>query len=103
MAGIYFKIMADEAELTGYFRMGGHVSVLGIVSVSIELYLELRYEFASGKCVGKAVLTIEVELFFFSISVQIQCERKFAGSNGDPTFAQMIEPPVWTEYCDAFA
>jgi hypothetical protein len=103
MAGIYFKIEVDEAQLTGYFRLGGNVSVLGIISVSIELYLELRYEFASGKCVGKAVLTIEVELFFFSISVKIQCERKFAGSNGDPTFVQLVEPQTWDVYCDAFA
>ena len=35
----------EKAELTGYFRMGGEVDVLGIISVSIELYLSLKYEF----------------------------------------------------------
>jgi hypothetical protein len=113
MAGIYYRMESGDASLTGYFRLHGEVSVLGIISASIELYLELRYEFSSGKCVGKACLTIEVSVFMFSISVTITCERKFAGSNGDPSFAQLMEPyidPVsnvlvepWSEYCAAFA
>jgi hypothetical protein len=115
MAGIYFMMQKnpEKAELTGYFRMGGNVDVLGIISVSIELYLELKYEFSSGKCVGKATLTIEVEVLFFSASVEISCERKFAGSNGDPTFKELMAPyadPVtleetkpWETYCQAYA
>lgn len=90
MAGIYFRMEQDAASLTGYFRLGGHVNVLGIITASLELYLELRYEFQSGKCVGKAELTIEISLFIFSGSVTITCERKFSGANGDPTLRQML-------------
>ena len=90
MAGIYFRMEQDEASLTGYFRLGGHVSVLGLISASIELYLELEYEFSSGKCTGRASLTIEVSVLFFSGSVTIECEKKFAGSNGDPSLRQMM-------------
>ncbi len=113
MAGVYYRMESGDASLTGYFRLYGEVSVLGIISASIELYLELRYEFSSGKCVGKATLTIEVSVFMFSISVSITCERKFAGSNGDPSFKELMAPyidpvsslPVepWNEYCAAFA
>jgi hypothetical protein len=118
MAGIYFKMETKndrlEATLTGYFRMGGYLSVLGIISVSIELYLSLTYETATGKCTGVAELTIEVEVLFFSVSVKVRAERKFSGSNGDPTFAELMEPypdPVdssimvdpWEKYCKAFA
>lgn len=117
MAGIYFKMEAVNGELaaslTGYFRMGGHVSVLGIISISIELYLSLTYEFSSGKCTGRAELTLEVEVLFFSVSVSVVAERKFAGSNGDPSFAELMAPyydpldgsPVdpWEVYCEAFA
>lgn len=121
MAGIYFRMEQDAASLTGYFRLGGHVSVLGIISASLELYLELRYEFESGKCVGKAQLTIEVSVFMFSASVTISCERKFAGANGDPSFRDLmgLDPSLpladelalidtnttyaWREYCEAFA
>ncbi len=120
MAGIYFRMEKDAASLTGYFRLGGHVSVLCIITASLELYLELRYEFQSGKCVGKAELTIEVSVFMFSMSVTGSCERKFSGSNGDPSFRQLLgfEPSkslsdelasiddttdyAWREYCEAF-
>src|SRR6185437_3290596 len=79
-----------------------------IVTVSIELCLELHYEFSSGKCVGKATLTIEVDICMFSVSVEITCERKFAGSSGDPTFAEIMAPQPtgespWNTYCEAFA
>ncbi|MBW4709949.1 hypothetical protein KX928_19370 [Roseobacter sp. YSTF-M11] len=90
MAGIYFRMEQDEASLTGYFRLAGHVDVLGLITASLELYLELRYEFQTGKCVGKASLTIEISVFIFSGSVTVSCERKFAGSNGDPNLRQML-------------
>jgi hypothetical protein len=121
MAGLYFRMEKSACSLTGYFRLGGHVSVLGLITASLELYLELRYEFESGKCVGMAMLTIEVEIFMFSISVTIKCERKFAGANGDPSFRDLmgVNPALplddelalidddtayaWREYCEAFA
>ncbi len=111
LAGIYFKIEAGNASLTGYLRIGGEVDVLGLISASIELRMELSYEFSSGKCVGRATLTVEVEVLFFSASVEISCERKFAGSSGDPSFAQLMEPYLlngttvkpWDDYSMAFA
>jgi len=107
MGGIYFKMTAKEATLSGYLRIGGSVDVLGLITASIELKMELIYEFNSGKCVGRATLTVEVEVLFFSASVEISCERKFAGSNGDPSFEQLMEPQgsykPWDEYCEAFA
>ena len=44
MAGLYFKIESDNVTLAGYFRLRGEVEALGIVSVTIELYLEMKYE-----------------------------------------------------------
>ena len=96
MAGIYFAYdTTDGTRLTGYFRVGGNVSALGIVSVSIELYLALSYEPPTEKAVGIATLTIEIEVFLFSASVELRCERKFSGSASDPTFKEIM----W-EYCD---
>ncbi|MDB5035134.1 MAG: hypothetical protein JWQ98_2375 [Chlorobi bacterium] len=116
MAGIYFKMVKeggnDNCSLTGFFNLGGEVDVLGLISASLELELSLTYEFSSGKCVGKAVLTIEVHVLFFSVSVDIECERKFSGSKGDPSFEQLMGPYTdaggtsvepWLEYCHAFA
>ena len=88
MAGIYFRIETsgggDSAQLTGYFRMRGEVDVLGLVSACIELYLDLTYETSSGKAVGHATLTIEISIAFFSTSVSISCEKKFAGGTRTP-------------------
>lgn len=116
MAGVYFRLESEggdtSAQLTGYFRLRGEVDVLGLISASIELYLELTYETSSGKAVGRATLTIEIEILFLSFSVEISCEKKFAGANGDPTFAEVMGlPPAappgtarpWDAYCLAFA
>ena len=121
MAGLYFRMEQDACSLTGYFRLGGHVDVLGLITASLELYLELRYEFETGKCVGTAKLTIEIEVFIFSGSVTITCQKKFSGSNGDPTFRDLmgVDPSLtlaqelasinaateypWRDYCEAFA
>src|SRR6266498_1067473 len=114
MVGIYFKMEPDKASLTGYFRLGGYVDVLGLISASIELYMDLTYIFDEGKCIGHASLTIEVHVLLFSASVSISCERKFAGSSGDPSFAALMGPEegvvltpqtqyAWRDYCEAFA
>ena len=113
MAGIYFKMEPEKASLTGYFRLGGYVDVLGLISASIELYMDLTYIFEEGKCIGHASLTIEVEVLFLSFSVTVSAERKFAGSSGDPSFAALMGPDdgivtpetqyAWREYCEAFA
>lgn len=108
MVGIYMRLEGDTGSLAGYLRIRGEVDVLGLISASIELYLELRYEFDTGKMVGKASLTVEVKVFVFSGSVKIEVERKLAGSNGDPSFAQVMDvqngaSAPWSEYCLAFA
>jgi hypothetical protein len=109
MIGIYMRLEGKGGSLAGYFRLRGEVDVLGLISASIELYLELRYEFDTGKMVGRASLTISIHIFVFSGSVTISCERRFAGSNGDPTFREVMDvqpdgaSAPWDEYCLAFA
>jgi len=109
MLGIYMRLEGDDGSLAGYFRLRGEVDVLGLISASIELYLELLYDFASGKMIGSASLTVKVEVLFFSASVTIRAERRFAGSNGDPNFVDVMgleadgSSPAWSEYCLAFA
>jgi len=109
MLGIYMRLEGDAGSLAGYFRLRGEVDVLGLISASIELYLELMYDFNTGKMVGRASLTIKVEVLFFSTSVTVEAERQFAGSNGDPNFVDVMgletdgTSPAWSDYCLAFA
>jgi hypothetical protein len=110
MAGVYIRLEGDAGSLTGYFRVRGEVDVLGLISACIELYMSLTYEFETGKMIGRAEISVTVKVLFFSGSVSISCERKFAGSNGDPTVAQMLDfqqddgsSKPWDDYCLAFA
>ena len=66
--------------------------VLGLISASIELNLSFTYEEATGKAVGRATLTVEIDIFMFSISVEVSCERKFAGKANDPDFKALMGP-----------
>jgi hypothetical protein len=107
--GVYLRLEADKGLFTAYFRIRGEVDVLGLISASITLELSLTYHFETGKLIGRASLVVEVEVLFFSASVEIVVERKLAGSKGDPTMFQVMPPDGsgmnadWAEYCGAFA
>jgi hypothetical protein len=115
MAGIYFKmekkVVAELGNkevmvslLSGYLRMGGKLSVLGLISISVEFMLSFTYNSDTDKATGRATLTVTVEIAFFSKSVELTVERSFGGKGGDPTFAQLVDSPdVWAEYAGAFA
>jgi hypothetical protein len=107
MAGVYLKLdfATQHSQLTGYLRAGGSASVLGLVTLSVEFYLGFTFYPAGGgadcKIAGEASITVEVDVLMFSASVSLSLRREF----GDPTvsFADLIGPGDWNEYCDAFA
>ncbi|MBV9266765.1 MAG: hypothetical protein JO061_11405 [Acidobacteriaceae bacterium] len=107
MAGVYLKLdfATKASQLTGYLRAGGSASVLGLITISVEFYLGFTYYFPHGstpcKIAGEASVTVEVDVLFFSASVTLSFRREF----GDPviSFADLIGPAAWDEYCDAFA
>jgi hypothetical protein len=104
MAGVYLKydMVSSSSQLTGYLRAGGSLDVLGLISASVEFYLGFTYFFGPPCSIaGEATITIEVHVLFFSASVSATLRREF----GDPpiSFAQLIGPTDWDNYCDAFA
>jgi hypothetical protein len=107
--GVYLRLEGDKGSLTGYFRIRGEVDVLGLISASITLELSLTYDFDTGKMVGRASVVVEIDILFFSASVEVSCERQLAGSKGDPVLAQIMPPDkkghsdAWSTYCSAFA
>jgi hypothetical protein len=110
MAGIYFSLQRKEsgigdlaAVLSGYLRMGGCLSVLGLIRVSVEFNLSFTYDSTKEKAYGRATLTIHIDVAFFSKSVELTVERAFGGSK-DPTFGDLFaKPEVWSDYALAFA
>jgi hypothetical protein len=84
-AGIYYSYTAtgDSTTLTGFVRITGELSVLGLISISAELDLELTYQKTDGQSYveGTASLSVSISICFFSISVSVSVHKQFAGSN----------------------
>ena len=104
--GVYYQKSGADFQISAYFRAAGSLSVLGIITVSVELYVGLSYQSNKalahgGKLFGTASIKVKIKIAFFSTSVSVSIEREFAGS--DPTFAQMVTQGDWSDYCGAFA
>ena len=111
MGGFYFKmeIIDDEKEttLTGYLRINGHLSVLGLISLSMEFYLAFNAVIDGNnkvqKLEGVATVKVKIEIAFFSKTVKVTVRRELKGADADPKFIEMIDTDDWQEYCQAFA
>jgi hypothetical protein len=109
MAGIYIKYLSTATEsyteLTGYVRLGGSLSVLGLIGISVEFYLSLSYVNENGhkKAWGEARMTVEISILFFSIDVELKVRREFAGDSADPVFGDTFSRDDWNSYLEAFA
>ncbi len=106
--GFHFLWIEDQhlVHLDAYVEMGGHLDVLGLITVSLVFHLALNYEKqgSATRLYGTATLTVEIDILFFSCSQDITVERQFAGSDSDPSFKAFItDEGVWKDYCDAFA
>lgn len=111
--GFYFHLKKGDGgdqkvEFEGFVELSGHLSVIGLITVSLVFHLALS--FAQDKAAkttrlfGQATLIVDVEILFFSKSVSIKVEKQFAGSKADPLFIDFIPTDaVWRRYCEAFA
>jgi len=85
LAGIYFSDGRNATTgksdflLEGYLRAGGSLSVLGLITVSVEFLLALSYE--DGVVTGTATLTVDIDLTLFHKSVDLTVTKTFAGSS----------------------
>ncbi len=109
MAGIYLRLGAGDAILEGYLRVTGEARVLGLVTLGVELFLGVSYDFDAKLVTARGEVAFSVKCLFFKKTVRAPFKREFSASNGDPTFAQLMAPeghagPLpWDQYCAAFA
>jgi hypothetical protein len=110
MGGIYFRMVTTDGVndyvLEGYLRINGALSVLGLITVSVEFMMSLVAVMENDKVTkvwGEAKLRVKVEVFLFSKTVTLHVQREFAGAGADPTFAMLISDDEWQQYCEAFA
>lgn len=102
MAGVAYLHNSSGTKLSGYLRCGGAICVLGMITVSLEFIMSLDYYSNPSRLYGVATLTVEIEVLFFSTSVDLTLTREFGGG-GDPGFVDTMTESNWDEYCEAFA
>lgn len=110
-AGVYFHwLTANDGtglvELSGYLRIKGELSVIGMISVSLTFNLQLSYKKEGTRSLvwGEATLIVEVEVLCFSAEVSVRCRRQFGGSPSDPTFLDLVpDEATWSRHCLAYA
>ncbi len=104
MLGVYFRWEAGDSKLDGYLRIAGSMSVLGLITVSVEFRMGLVYNSATpGKLKGYATLTVKVKVLFFNKTVTIGVERTIRSSPNDPTFKDAMTLADWAYYLESFA
>jgi hypothetical protein len=119
MGGIYFKVTVNANDtktynIEGYVRINGALSVLGLITASVEFLLTLAGQLETVTVNGKpkdkitrvwgtAKVKIKIEVFMFSKTITLTTTKEFAGAGADPTFGMMISEGDWGKYCDSFA
>jgi hypothetical protein len=133
MIGFHFGIRQADGggilmDFTAYIRVGASVDLLGLVGISVDIYLGLGFtpKFLMnpppsgilGVVSGVASVTVGVHLLFVDKTFQLTFERSFTiparasipliGTVSlpilaDPSFDEMISPDDWQQYCQSFA
>ncbi len=120
--GIRYAMVGHTVSLTGFIHIGGSVQLLGLVAISVELQVELAYQFDTNALVGRAKVVIEIDITLYSDSIELDSgEWVIAGGNtseplppsppsppGPVLFAAPPKPDeaalqAWRSYRGAFA
>ena len=94
LGGVHFVLDRGVVTITGYVRIGGSVEVLGLVSVSIELYVSLSYNSERNALVGRATLVIEIDLTLWSERVEIDSGEWVLAGNDQ---RQALDDARWAD------
>ncbi|MFE0753750.1 hypothetical protein ACFW16_07360, partial [Inquilinus sp. NPDC058860] len=108
LAGIYLGLARSEAgettaELTGYVRVGGEVSVLLLYTASIECNISLGYYPDPPMARGSATVTVSIRVAFVSKSVSFSVERRFTSGSEHLSIGKALTADDWAAYAAAFA
>jgi hypothetical protein len=85
-AGFYLSQSPNDCVLSGYYRCGGSLEVLGLISVSVEFTMSLTYENRGGTAwlSGDCDLVIDVDiLFVIDTSVSLDMHHDFCGTSAN--------------------
>jgi hypothetical protein len=88
VAGIHFAIGSGSSEVCGFVQAHGHCDIFGIVSLDVNVHVDMCYQ--DGSVRGQAQFTVDIEMLFFSVSYTFTASYAFAGS---PTNRASLERP----------
>jgi hypothetical protein len=110
LGGIRYVQQDSQVSLTGYVRIGGSVDILGLVSLSVELVVQLSYDSAANELYGSATLVIEIDLTLWSDKVELDSGtwtflgggHALARSGGQAADFDAGGYDAWRQYRSAF-
>jgi hypothetical protein len=85
MGGFYYRKDADSTTLSGFIRASGELTVLDLVSMSMQFWLSLAYEERSTGAwlVGECTIQVEISFAFFSVGASVTMRREFSKGSGN--------------------
>ena len=107
MGGVRCLVAGSDVSIAGFLRLGGSVSIFGLVSISIELRVELEYDDKKNQLAGRATLVIEIDLTLYADSVELDSGLwVFEGGSSPPPPPDLESPTAekgWKDYQGAYA
>ena len=103
LGGFYFSIRNGAVTLEAYVRCGGAVEILGIITISIEFYIGLRYISERNELTGIAHVRACIEVLFFSECVSFDVEKTFTVPSSISDRERIPPPPDRFADLPAFA
>ncbi len=122
LAGFRIQYFEGKTTWSAFIRAGGSVTVLSILTVSVEFNMALLYTEGESDVRGRCEVIVSIRLLFFSRDVTLTMERRFPigiGGGGrrfvadaerlrmepleQADFGRTISHDNWISYCEAFA
>jgi hypothetical protein len=85
VAGIYFSISKDETIVCGFVHAHGHLDVIGLISLDLDVLVQVCYNATNGNAEGEARIVVHIEYMFFSVDIELHAQYQFAGSKSGET------------------
>ena len=92
MAGITFELRPGDVNLTGYVDMRGHLDVLSLIALTMQVLVLMAYDPDTDKVEGRAKVSVSVKVLFFKKTVSFEVHHEFAGGSGDAARAALVPP-----------
>jgi hypothetical protein len=91
LGGIYYSSDGHSCRLSGFVDVGGCVTVIGLITCTLDFYLGLSYT-NDGTVEGECTVSVEISFAFFSITVHLTAHRTFHSGSNPQAASFTIDP-----------